>query len=219
MVDEYVVLTDSQNNPTGTALKATVHSDKTPVHRAFSCFLFNSKGELLLQQRALTKKTWPGIWSNSCCGHPAPGEVTEDSVYRRLSFELGVPRSAVRNLQVILPNFKYYVEREGVVEREFCPVYAGRLDCEPTINPLEVHATRWIPWNEYTGVAAALLPHLTSVPTGATSFDAYRNRFSSAQTYKAAHALPGGEPLSEWSLWETNLLLKNESFNTLFRTL
>jgi len=65
---EYVVLVDEHNNVLGTTPKATVHGEDTPLHRAFSAFIFNSKGELLLQQRSLAKKTWPGVWSNSFKG-------------------------------------------------------------------------------------------------------------------------------------------------------
>ena len=67
-----VVLVDEENRELGRALKSEVHHAATPLHRAFSLFLFDRRGRTLVQRRALAKRTWPGIWSNSCCGHPAP---------------------------------------------------------------------------------------------------------------------------------------------------
>ncbi|HEY4526002.1 MAG TPA: isopentenyl-diphosphate Delta-isomerase, partial [Candidatus Paceibacterota bacterium] len=89
-MEEFVVLVDGDDNEIGTMPKALVHQAETPLHRAFSFFLFNSKGELLLQQRSSRKKTWPLVWSNSCCGHPLPGEERKDAVKRRLKDELGL---------------------------------------------------------------------------------------------------------------------------------
>jgi isopentenyl-diphosphate delta-isomerase len=88
MTEERVILVNDLSEVIGTAPKASVHHRDTPLHRAFSCFGFNGRGELLLQQRALHKVTWPGIWSNSVCGHPLPGEVYVDAVHRRLANEL-----------------------------------------------------------------------------------------------------------------------------------
>lgn len=212
-VVEYVILTDEHNRAIGETPKATVHSANTPSHRAFSCFLFNERGELLLQQRALSKHTWPGIWSNSACGHPAPHEALEDAVFRRLAHELGIERAAVQNFTVVLPAFHYYVERDGVVEYEFCPVVIGMLHGEPAANPTEVATTRWIAWEALLSRATALAPHLSAgIPHTPETYAAYRAGFPSAAAYAAAHTLPSGEPLSEWSLWEAVLLSKNETF-------
>lgn len=146
MTEELVVLVDEDNIPIGTAPKAQVHHRDTPLHRAFSCFIFNSRGELLLQQRAAEKVTWPEVWSNSCCGHPLPEEELEHAVRRRLDDELGVVD--VR-LQLALPEYRYRAEHLGVVENEICPVWIGFSNSEVAPNPEEVMATRWISWSEF----------------------------------------------------------------------
>lgn len=141
--DEVVVLVDEYDQIIGTALKSEVHNSTTSLHRGFSVFLFNRKGELLLQRRALTKKTWPGIWSNSCCGHPMPNEKTEDSAARRLEFELGLTGI---DLTIAIPDFRYRAEKDGVVENEICPVLIGFTDAFPVPNPVEVADVKWIDW-------------------------------------------------------------------------
>lgn len=145
---EHVVLVSEQDEELGLAEKATVHTTETPLHRAFSLFLFNSKGELLLQQRAHHKKTWPGIWSNSVCGHPQRGESYTAAAQRRLSFELGLDIPA-SEIHMMLPNYRYRYEHKGVIENEFCPVMAVFADVEPKPNPEEVAETRWIPWQQF----------------------------------------------------------------------
>lgn len=143
---EYVVLVDEKNNPLGNVLKSEVHSDATPLHRAFSCFLFNGEGQLLLQQRAKVKKTWPLVWSNSCCGHPMPGEPFEDAVRRRVSFELGM---GVDQLYCAIPRYRYRYEMKGVVENEVCPVFIALTYSEVKANPDEVENTFWISWASF----------------------------------------------------------------------
>ena len=86
---ELVVTVDEAGNTIGSAPKETVHTDHTPLHLAFSCYLLNSEGMLLMTRRALTKRTWPGVWTNSFCGHPGPGEACEDAIVRRSEQELG----------------------------------------------------------------------------------------------------------------------------------
>lgn len=144
---EYVVLVDAENCVVGSALKADVHTQTTPLHRAFSCFCFRADGSLLTQRRALHKVTWPGIWANSVCGHPGPGESTECAVYRRLRHELGV--TTVSKLTCMLPAFQYTATLDGVMENEICPVYAAIMEQDATPNPQEVDAVAWIPWNVF----------------------------------------------------------------------
>ncbi len=143
---ESVVLVDDDDNEIGVAPKSTVHTDSTPLHRAFSVFLFNPRGELLLQRRALTKKTWPGVWSNSCCGHPRPGEAYIEAARRRLAEELGITDV---ELKPGIPSFRYRAELDGVVENEICPVFLGYSSQEPIPNSQEVAEVSWIDWEEF----------------------------------------------------------------------
>ncbi|MEP6944596.1 MAG: isopentenyl-diphosphate Delta-isomerase [Acidobacteriota bacterium] len=144
--DEMLVYVDDAGNPLATEAKPLVHHDDTKLHLAFSIFLFDSRGELLLQQRALSKKTWPGVWSNSCCGHVMLHEKTINAAKRRLRFELGI---AGVDLHEILPDFRYRAEKDGVVENEICPVFVGFTDKLPRPNPDEVAALRTTLWSEF----------------------------------------------------------------------
>lgn len=143
---EEIVLVDKDNHVLGTAPKLASHNKNTPLHRAFSLFLFNSQGELLLQQRSRKKKTWPLIWSNSVCGHPMLNEKNEDAVKRRLKFELGID---LKEVYEILPDFSYKAEMNGIVENELCPVFVGFTDLKPIINKDEIENIRWIKWPNF----------------------------------------------------------------------
>jgi isopentenyl-diphosphate delta-isomerase type 1 len=144
--DDMIVFVDESNRPVATGRKLASHDADTKLHRAFSVFLFNEKGEFLMQQRALSKKTWPGTWSNTCCGHVMLHESVERAAKRRLKYELGL--SGI-DLQTALPNFHYRAEKDGVVENEICPVLFGFTDAEPKRNPEEVESIRWIGWEEF----------------------------------------------------------------------
>jgi len=148
---ENVVLVDDNNTILGTTPKATVHTSDTPLHRGFSIFVFNNHSQVLLQKRALSKITWPGIWSNSCCGHPALGEEPTQAASRRLKYELGldVPASEIT---VLLPNYSYKAELNGVVENEFCPVMVARTNFFEVINPDEVATTKWQDWRDFLNI-------------------------------------------------------------------
>lgn len=145
-VEEYVVLVDKNNNVLGTSPKLETHNKNTPLHRGFSLFLFNSKGKILLQQRSSRKKTWPLVWSNSCCGHPMLNESNIDAVRRRLKFELGIK---LEEIHEILPNFSYRAEKDGIVENEICPVLVGFTDQKPLMNRDEVENIRWVNWQNF----------------------------------------------------------------------
>ena len=144
--DEYVVLVDETDRQVGVEKKSRAHSASTPLHRAFSIFLFekNTK-ELLLQQRSKTKKTWPMVWSNSCCGHPMPGESYENAVIRRTRYELGVDLSAVLKIS----NYRYCFSKDGVMENEICPIYAGVCDVNLAPDNDEVNTVKWINWGDW----------------------------------------------------------------------
>jgi isopentenyl-diphosphate delta-isomerase len=141
---EEVVLVDEDGRAIGVGDKRTVHHRDTPLHLAFSCYLFDEAGRFLLTQRAHHKVTWPGVWTNSCCGHPAPGEDIEDAVRRRVRQELGV---RVEELRLVLPRFRYRaVMADGVVENELCPVFVATTADEVRPDPAEVAGQVWESW-------------------------------------------------------------------------
>ena len=145
-MQELIVVVNDNNDEIGTAPKLTSHNANTPLHRAFSCYVFNKGGKFLLTQRALSKKVFPGVWSNSCCGHPGPGEATTDAIKRRLLYELNL---VSETLEVVLPNFRYRAEMEGIVENEISPVYFATVSNNPTPNPKEVEYYEWIAWTKF----------------------------------------------------------------------
>lgn len=139
---ELVVLLDAAGRPCGSAAKADVHHANTPLHLAFSCWLLDDQGRTLLTQRAATKRTWPGSWTNSFCGHPAPDEPVTEAVHRRARDELG---TRISELVAVLPDFRYRaVMPDGTVENEVCPVYVARLLAPAQPNPAEVGDLRWV---------------------------------------------------------------------------
>lgn len=147
---------DDDGTPIGTELKSLIHTDTTPLHLAFSLYLFSPTGQVLLTRRALTKRTWPGVWTNSCCGHPLPGEDIERAVHRRLQTELGVGVTALR---CVLPNFSYSaVDAGGVRENEICPVFVGTIvHPEPVLAPNEDEVVdwTWVSWPQVVSAMAA----------------------------------------------------------------
>ena len=144
---ELVVLVDEAGRAVGTQAKATVHHATTPLHLAFSCYVLDADGRVLVTRRALNKVTWPGVWTNSVCGHPAPGEDLAEAVRRRAGDELGLEVSEVT---LVLPQFRYRaVMGNGVVENELCPVFVARAASRGTPDPAEVEATEWVRWETF----------------------------------------------------------------------
>lgn len=151
---EFVVLAGEDGEPIGSALKAEVHTDSTPLHFAFSCYVLGPDGRMLISRRALGKKTWPGVWTNACCGHPGVGETNESAIERRMRDELGLDVSGIRPA---VPGFRYRaVDFSGVVENEICPVFLAEVTGDPEPDPDEVMDWAWIaPRDLATAIDAA----------------------------------------------------------------
>jgi len=179
---ESLILVDRDDNELGTLSKARCHDGEGVLHRAFSLFVFDPAGRLLLQRRAGDKRLWPGYWSNSCCSHPRAGEAMDEAVHRRLDQELGI----AAELDFV---YKFvYQARYGDAgsEHELCWVYAG-VTAEPVrANETEVaewrfveadtltaelsrHPDRYTPWfrmewerltGEHAGTLARILERL-----------------------------------------------------------
>jgi isopentenyl-diphosphate delta-isomerase len=136
---EQVVLVDREDREIGTAPKPQVHADGT-LHRAISIFVFDPSGEkMLLQQRALDKYHSGGLWSNTCCSHPRPGESSLDAAHRRLREELGFDCP----LEFAF-TFLYRADvGPSLIEHELDHVFVGRCEATPNPDPAEIAATRW----------------------------------------------------------------------------
>lgn len=149
--EDLVVLLDDAGRPRGTADRLTVHGTETPLHLAFSCYIVRA-GQVLVTRRALAKRTWPGVWTNACCGHPRPGEAMEDAIERRVSEELG---ARVEGIRVVLPDFRYEaVDASGVRENEICPVFVAGVVGDLSPDPAEVMEHRWVDPAALADVAA-----------------------------------------------------------------
>jgi len=152
---EQIVLLDDAGRAIGSAEKAASHHRDTPLHLAFSCHVFDAADRVLLTRRAAVKRTWPGVWTNSFCGHPGPGEGLSAAVYRRARSELGVE---VSDLRLVLPGFRYRaVMDDGTVEHECCPVVTARLDDQAqglAPDPAEVADVRWCAWGDALSIVA-----------------------------------------------------------------
>ncbi len=138
-MDEMLILVDKDDSVIGAETKLAVHQQGL-LHRAFSIFVFNSEGKLLIQQRALGKYHSAGLWANSCCGHPRYGEKTDTAAVRRLGEEMGF-NSPLRKVWC----FTYYAEVPGdLIEHEYDHVYVGLFNGVPHVNPDEVKEWQWV---------------------------------------------------------------------------
>ncbi|WP_347291102.1 isopentenyl-diphosphate Delta-isomerase [Kluyvera georgiana] len=141
MAGEHVILLDEHDQPCGLLDKYAAHTLSTPLHLAFSCWLFNDRGQFLVTRRSLSKVAWPGVWTNSVCGHPQQGETFEQAIARRCRFELGVE---ISHITPVAPDFRYRaVAPNGIVENEVCPVYAARITSAVQPNSDEVIEYQW----------------------------------------------------------------------------
>jgi isopentenyl-diphosphate delta-isomerase len=150
---ELIVLVDEAGEPIGTAEKLASHHADTPLHLGFSCYVFDADGRFLATRRSGTKAVWPGVWTNSVCGHPAPGESFAAAIERRLDYELGM---SAHSFELVLPDYTYRTPPfRGIVEHEFCPVFVARADSAPRPNRAEVGAYRWTRWADFVSAARA----------------------------------------------------------------
>ena len=138
-MEEKVILVDEQDNPIGLMEKLEAHQ-KALLHRAFSVFILNDKGEIMLQQRAANKYHSPNLWTNTCCSHPRAGETNQQAGERRLQEEMG--------LQVPLQEVFSFIYKapfdNGLTEHEYDHVLIGYSDVQPQINPEEVASWKWL---------------------------------------------------------------------------
>lgn len=137
-MDEIITLVDAHDTPLGGAAKGQVHREGL-LHRAFSVFVFNAAGEMLLQRRAAGKYHSPGLWSNSCCGHPRLGEALADAAARRLDEELGL-KVALREVGVTTYRTEF---DNGLIENELVHLLVGQAAGEVAANPDEVWEVAW----------------------------------------------------------------------------
>ncbi|MEU4107624.1 isopentenyl-diphosphate Delta-isomerase [Streptomyces sp. NPDC048208] len=135
-------LVDENGVTIGTAEKLAAHQPPGQLHRAFSVFLFDERGRLLLQQRALGKYHSPGVWSNTCCGHPYPGEAPFAAAARRTAEELGVSPSLMAQAGTV--RYNHPDPASGLVEQEYNHLFVGLVQQKPAPDPEEVGATAFV---------------------------------------------------------------------------
>ncbi|MFC0599293.1 isopentenyl-diphosphate Delta-isomerase [Streptomyces palmae] len=135
-------LVDEDGTTIGTAEKLAAHQPPGLLHRAFSVFLFDARGRLLLQRRALGKYHSPGVWSNTCCGHPYPGEPPFVAAARRTGEELGVAPALLREAGTV--RYNHPDPASGLVEQEYNHLFAGLVGAEPRPDPAEVGETAFV---------------------------------------------------------------------------
>ncbi len=171
-----VILVDETDKQCGQAEKMKAHEEGL-LHRAFSVFIFNARGEMLLQQRALSKYHSGGLWTNACCSHPAPGEETAAAALRRLQEEMGFSTCIHK-----IFDFVYHADFEnGLTEYEFDHVYAGRYDGPVQFNTDEVMAVSYKTIEEISS-------ELATDPERYTAW--FRIAFPKLEHYYREHILP-----------------------------
>ena len=139
MIEDKVILVDNNDNQIGLMPKLEAH-EKGVLHRAFSVFIFNNHGELMLQRRALTKYHSPGLWTNTCCSHQRDGESNISSGKRRLNEEMGFDTELFEKTSFI---YKAKFDN-GLIEHEFDHVLVGNYNHSPIINSIEVDSWKWM---------------------------------------------------------------------------
>jgi len=136
-----IILVDENDDPLGFETKLKAHENGGKLHRAFSIFVFNAEGKLLLQRRAEEKYHFSGLWTNTCCGHPKRGEKLQDAVHRRLREEFGFDTVLEEAFSFL---YRASDARSGLSEYEFDHVFFGQFDGEPRPDPDEIGDWKWV---------------------------------------------------------------------------
>ena len=139
--NEEIILVDENDNLVGFETKLKAHEDGGKLHRAFSIFVFDARGRLLLQRRAKKKYHFGGLWSNTCCGHPKKGEELQDAAQARLQQEFGFD-TRLKELFSFL--YRASDAGNGLAEHEFDHVFYGEFDGDPRPNPDEIEDWKWV---------------------------------------------------------------------------
>ena len=147
-----LILVDERDNPVGYETKLRAHQAGGRLHRAFSVFIFNAAGEMLVQRRAAGKYHFGGLWTNACCSHPRRGESTPGAARARLRQELGFD-AELREVFTFV--YRATDPASGLTEHEFDYVFVGRFDGEPRPNPDEVDGWAWVTPGELLADVAA----------------------------------------------------------------
>jgi len=143
-IQEHVILVNDQGMVIGTQEKYAAHTLHTPLHLAFSSWLFNANGECLITRRALSKKAWPGVWTNSVCGHPQSGEETIQAIIRRCRFEVG---AELANITAVAPEFRYReTDPSGIVENEDEVMDYQWVELDALFRALDATPWAFSPW-------------------------------------------------------------------------
>lgn len=141
-LSEHVILLNSHGEPDGVIEKYAAHHQHTPLHLAFSCWIFNPRGQYLVTRRALSKQAWPGVWTNSVCGHPQWEEPFEQAIKRRCQYEVGLTAEQIAPVKA---DFRYRAtDAAGMVENEVCPVFAAVAAGDVNARADEVMDYRWV---------------------------------------------------------------------------
>jgi isopentenyl-diphosphate delta-isomerase len=141
LVDDHVILVDESDRPLGVEAKLAAHEQGGRLHRAFSIFIFDSAGRMLLQRRADGKYHFGGLWTNACCSHPRPGQDLLDSAHARLRHEFGFDVPLEKRFSFV---YRATDPSTGLTEHEFDHVLVGRFDGTPKPNPDEISQWRWV---------------------------------------------------------------------------
>ena len=138
---DQVVLVDERDNPVGVEAKLPAHQRGGRLHRAFSVFIVNREGKMLLQRRARGKYHFGGLWTNACCSHPRRGQATLDAAHLRLREEFGFDTVLAERFTF---TYRATDPTSGLTEHEFDHVFTGRFDGTPRPNPAEIGEWKWV---------------------------------------------------------------------------